>query len=75
MKQCIYSPILRRLLFCILFTSLVSYQFLSSISQAGWFSSEKTPEEIAKEYGDAVVLIAALDKDGLPLTPARLQRG
>ena len=75
MKQCIYSPILRRLLFCILFASLVSYQFLPSVSQAGWFNSEKTPEETAKEYGNTVVLIATFDKDGQPLTQARPQWG
>ncbi len=51
-------------LFYVLFTNLVSYQFLPSVSQAGWLSSEKSPKEIAKEYGDTVVLIAAFDKNG-----------
>ncbi len=65
MKQCIYSPILRRFLFCILFTGAISVMFFPSICKAWWrFSSEKTPEDIAKEYGDAVVSITASDKDG-----------
>ncbi|MHC4277731.1 MAG: hypothetical protein ACYSTI_10485 [Planctomycetota bacterium] len=67
-KQSIHSSILHRLLLCIFLTGAISVLFFPSVSQAGWFSSEKSPEEIAKDYGEAVVLIAAFDKDGQPLT-------
>ncbi len=61
-------PILPKLLFFVFCTIIVSLLFFfPSTGQAGWLGSEKTPEEIAKEYGDTVVLIAAFDKNGQPL--------
>ena len=56
------SPMLHILLFCILFTSAVSVLFLPSASQAGWFSSEKTPEEMAKEYGEAITITVSINE-------------
>lgn len=61
------QPIFRTLVFFIICTSIASLLSFPSISQAGLFSKEKTPEGIAKKYGEAVVLITTSDKDGKAL--------
>lgn len=50
---------LRKLLFFILCHVIVSLLFLTNVSQADLSGKEKTPAEIFKEYGDAVVFITA----------------
>ncbi|MFQ5863100.1 MAG: S1C family serine protease [Candidatus Brocadiales bacterium] len=51
-------------IFC---TNIVSLLFLPSVSQAYLFSGERTPEEIAKKHGWAVVSVTSYDKDDNPL--------
>ncbi|HCN19238.1 MAG: hypothetical protein A2060_04070 [Planctomycetes bacterium GWA2_50_13] len=57
-------PVLRKLILFILCSSVLSFVLFTCVSYAGLFSSEKSTEEIAREYGQAVVFITAFDKDG-----------